>query len=128
MKSQSFSRINVILLNGKARNSFNIIENAGANPRAFSVYLGFAPNSLVPNNFWLDTVVQFPFNFIILKALIVSYFGNVKSVSDFSMEPSGLAEEASFWNIFKMADLSAWTSSSVTPFLRERDGLMEPKT
>ena len=117
------------------------------NPELFSVYLGFAPNSLVPDNFWLDTVVQFPFNFIILKALIVSYFGNVKSVSDFvvlaagfaslcshqyrqltSMEPSGLAEEASFWNIFKMADLSAWTSSSVTPFLRERDGLMEPKT
>ena len=78
------------------------------NPELFSVYLGFAPNSLVPDNFWLDTVVQFPFNFIILKALIVSYFGN--------------------WNIFKMADLSAWTSSSVTPFLRERDGLMEPKT
>lgn len=83
MKSQSFSRINVNLLNGKARNSFNIIENAGAKPRAFSVYLGFAPNSLVPDNFWLDTVVQFPFNFIVLKAFIISYLGNVKSISDF---------------------------------------------
>ena len=58
MKSQSFSIINVNLLNGKARNSFNIIKNAGANPQAISVYLGFAPNSLVPDNFGRNSKIS----------------------------------------------------------------------